>query len=74
MTKHIALTSRIEICYAIISIATQKFSTTLPGSQSIKCCVQYLDSHPHKPIFFPSISNDGSNVIRLTWIGNQVED
>ena len=46
----------------------------LPGFQSIKCCVQYLASHPHKPIFYSSNSYDGSNVIRLTWSGNQVED
>ena len=47
---------------------------TLPGFQGIKRCVQYLASHPHKPIFYPSNSYDGSNVIRLTWSGNQVED
>ena len=47
---------------------------TLPGFQGINRCVQYLASHPHKPIFYPSNSYDGSNVIRLTWSGNQVED
>ena len=31
-------------------------------------------SHPHKPIFYPSNYYCVSNVIRLTWIGNQVED
>ena len=45
----------------------------LPGFQGIKCCVQYLAIHPHKPIFYPSNSYDGSNFIRLTWSGNQVE-
>ena len=29
---------------------------------------------PHKPIFYPSTYYDGSNVIRLTWSGNQPED
>ena len=33
-----------------------------------------MASHPHKPIFYPSNSYYGSNVIRLTWSGNQVED
>ena len=47
---------------------------TLPSFQGIKQRVQYLASHPHKPIFYPSNSYDGSNVTRLTWSGNQVED
>ena len=46
---------------------------TLPGFQGIKRCVQYLASHPHKSIFYPSNYYDASNVIRLTWNGNQVE-
>ena len=46
---------------------------TLPGFQGIKICVQYLASHPHKPIFYPYNYYDGSNFIRLTWSGNQVE-
>ena len=53
---------------------TQTMATTLPGFQSIKRSVKYLASHPHKPIFYPSNSYDGSNVIRLTWNRNQVED
>ena len=32
-----------------------------------------MASHPHNPIVYPSNSYDGSNVIRLTWSGNQVE-
>ena len=28
---------------------------------------------PHKPIFYPSNYYDGSNFIRLTWSGYQVE-
>ena len=39
-----------------------------------KCCVLYLASHPHKPIFYPYNSYDGLNAIRLTWSGNQIED
>ena len=63
----------IDLCYTTCCLANQTVSTTLPGFQGIKHCVQYLDSHPHKPIFYPSNSYDGSNVIRLTWGGNQVE-
>ena len=46
----------------------------LPGFQGITRCVQYLASHPHKPVFYLSNSYDESNVIRLTWSGNKVED
>ena len=70
----IALMSRIYLCYATCRLATQTVAPTLPGFQGIKRCVQYLASHPHKPIFYPSNYYDGSNVIRLTWCGNQVED
>ena len=48
-------------------------ATALPGFQGIKRCVQYIASHPHKPIFYPSNSYDVSNVTRLIWSGNQVE-
>ena len=71
--QHIALMSRIDLCYATCHIATQNLEPTLPGFQGINRCVQYLASHPHKPIFDPSNYYDGSNVIRLTWSGNQVE-
>ena len=30
--------------------------------------------HPHKPISYPYNFYDGSNVIRLIWSGNHVED
>ena len=57
--QHIALMSRIDICYATCRLATQTVAPTLPGFQGIKRCVQYLSSHPHKPIFYPSKSYDG---------------
>ena len=66
--------SRIDLCYATCHIATQTVTPTLPGFQGIKRCVQYMDRYPHKPIFYLYNSYDGSNVIRLTWSGNQVED
>ena len=72
--QQIALMSRIDLCYATCRLATQTVAPTLPGFQGIKQCVKYLDSHPPKPIFYPSNSYDGSHVIRLTWSGNQVED
>ena len=55
------------------SLYTQTVAPTLPGLQGIKRCVQYLASHPHKPIFYPSNYYYGSNVIRLTCSENQVE-
>ena len=66
--------SRIDLCYATCRLTTQTMATTLPGFQSIKRSVKYLASHPQKPIFSPSNSYDGSNVIRLTCSGNKVED
>ena len=64
--QHIALMSRIYICYATCRLETQTVTPTLLGFQGIKRCVQYLAILPHKPIFYPSNSYDGSNVIRLT--------
>ena len=71
--QHIALMSRIVICYATCSLATHTVAPTLPVLQGIKRCVQHIDIHQHKPIFYPSISYDGSNVSSLTWSLNQVE-
>ena len=45
----------------------------LPGFQGTNLWVQYLASHPHKPIFYPYNYDYGSNVIMLTWSWNQVE-
>ena len=72
--QHISLMSRIDLCYATCCLATQTVAPILLGFQGIKRCVQYLASHPHKPIFYPSNSYDGSNNTRLTWSGNQVKD
>ena len=41
--------------------------------QGINRGVQYLDSHPHKPIFYPSNYHDVSYFIRLTCSGNQFD-
>ena len=72
--QHIALMSRIDIFYSTCRLSTQNVAPTIPGFQCIKLCVQYLASHPHKPIFYPSDCYDGSNLIRLTWSGNKYED
>ena len=63
--KHIALMSRLGICYGTCQLAIQTVAPTLPGFQCIKRCVKYLSSHPHKHIFYPSNYFDGSNFIRL---------
>ena len=49
--QHISLMSIIDLCYATCRLATQTVAPTLPVFQGIKLCVQYLASHPHKPIF-----------------------
>ena len=56
---NIALMSRIGLCYVTCRLATQTVAPTLPGFQGIKLCVQYLDIHPHKPIFYPSQELEG---------------
>ena len=70
--QHIDIMSIIVICYTTFLLATQNVAPNLTGFQGIKRCFQYLSSHPHKPIFYHSNYYDESNVIRLTWIGNQV--
>ena len=63
--------SRIDICYKTFRLATQTVAPALPGFQGIKLFVQYMDIQPHKPIFYLSSYYDGSNGIRLTYIGNK---
>ena len=68
--QYISLMILIGLFYEICCLATQTVSHILPAFQVIKRSVQYLTSHPHKPIFYPSSSYNGSNVIRLTCIVN----
>ena len=63
----------IYIFYIACHLGNQTMIFTLTGFQGIKHLIQYMDSHPHKPIFYPYNYFDEYNVIRLTWIGNQVE-
>ena len=72
--QNISLMSRIDIFYTACRLETQTVAPTLPGFQVIKICIQYLVSHLQKPIFNTYNSYYGSNFIRLTWSGNQVED
>ena len=72
--KQIALMIIIELCYETCTLASQTVAPNLPGFQGIKRCVQYMDSHLHKLIFYPSNSYDRSNIISITWSGNRVED
>ena len=71
--EHIALMSRIDIYYTTCCLENQTVAPTLNGFQGSKRCVQYLASHPHKTIFYPSNYYYGPNVIILTQSGNQVE-
>ena len=57
--QNIALMSIIELFYASCSLSNQTVAPTLPDFQGINRCVQYMDSHPHKPIFYPSNYYDG---------------
>ena len=70
--QHIAIMIIIGICYATYRLSNKTGAPTTPGFQGTKRCVQYMASHPHKPILYPSNYYYGSNAIRLTWSGNQV--
>ena len=72
--QHIAIMSRIDLCYGTCRLTNQTVAPTLPGFQGIKRYVQYLANHQHKPIFYPYYSYYGSNIISLIWSGNQVKD
>ena len=47
---------------------------TLPGFQGLKRCIQYLDSNPHKSIFYVYYFYDGSYAIRTAQSGYQIKD
>ena len=74
LIQNISLMSRIEICYTSYCLATQTVAPTIPGLQSIKHSIIYMDSYPHKTKIYPSNSYYGSNIIILTCRWNQVED
>ena len=66
--------SIIDLRYSTYRLDFQTVAPPIPDFQGIKRCVQYLAINPHKPIFYPSNSYDGSYFIRLTWSMNKVED
>ena len=57
--QHIAIMGRIDNCYTDFHIVTQTVAPSIPGFQGTKTCIQYLASHPHKPIFYPFNYDDG---------------
>ena len=57
--QHIALMSRIYIYYTACCLETQTVAPTIPDFQGIKRCIQYMDIHPHKTIFYLSNYYDG---------------
>ena len=65
--------SRLDLCCATCFLFTQTVAPNLPDSKVSSAVLKYLASHPHKTIFYTSNYYDGSNFIRLTWSGNQVE-
>ena len=71
--QHIYIMIRIDIFYTVFYLGTQNMAPTLPILQGLKCCIKCLDSHPLKPIFYPSGSYYSSNIISITWSGNKVE-
>ena len=71
LIQHINIMSIIEICYTSCLLGTKTVELNLAGFQGLKRCIQYLASHPHKPIIYPYNSGGGSNVIILTYSGDQ---
>ena len=72
--QHIFIMGRIGICYIACCPGNQNVAPNVTGYQVLKRGIKYLDSHPHKTMFYPSDYYDDSNAIRLTWSGNQVEE
>ena len=72
--QHIYIMISISIFYTVCYLGNQNVAPTLPCFQGLKWCIHYLDIHPLKPIFYSYNYYYGSNFIRLTWSGNQVED
>ena len=68
--QHIAFMGIIYICYTAYLLENKIVAPTLTVFQGLMRCIQYLTSHPYKPIFYSSDYYDGINVIRLTYIGN----
>ena len=64
----------IDICYTACRLGHQTIAPALPGFQGISRCLQYLYNHPHKTIFYTYNPCEGYNIIKLKWIGDQVED
>ena len=58
--------SKIDFFYPNCNLANQTVAPTITGFQDLKRCIQYPDSHYHKPFIFCSNSYNESNVIRLT--------
>ena len=71
--QHISIMIRSDICYTACCLGTQTVAPTLPCFQGLKRCFQYTASRPHNLIFYPYNSYDGSNVIKVTCSGDQVE-
>ena len=65
---------RIDIFYTSCNLVTQTVAPTITGFQGLKICIQYISSHPHKPIFYPYTYYDGSNIIRIAWSVNKVKE
>ena len=71
--QHLSIVNRLKIFYTSCRLGIKIVAPTLHGFQGIKRYMQYLSSHPHKPIFYPSNYYGGSNVIIITWSGTQIE-
>ena len=69
--QHISHMSRLDVYYSTYRLATQTMELNCPSLQGVKRRFQYLASHSHKLILYHYNYYDGSNVIRLTWSGNQ---
>ena len=66
--------SRIEIFYIACWLGKKNVAPTLPVFQCIKRCVQFFATHAHNPIFYPSNYYGVSNLMRINWGSDQVEE
>ena len=57
--EHIGVMIIIGIFYKDWHLANQTVAPTIHGFEGLNLCIKYLDSQPHKPIFYASNYFDG---------------
>ena len=59
-----------EICSTACRLGGRNVAYNIPGFKYHKCCIQYMASHPHKPIFIIMIivMDQISSYLHVVWV------